>query len=321
VTKTESALAGDAMRVLVAIDGSAPGALAVDLVVDAAWPAGTQITVAEAVESGAGLFGGPWPALAMVQAEGLEAEIRAEAERTVHHARGRLARPGLAVEAVVLRGRPAAAIIDRARDMRADLIVVGSRGHGRIESMVLGSVSAELIDHAPTPVLVARGRRIERIVLAWDGSSCASRAADLLRAWPIFAGASVRVVSVADVEVPWWTGFPQPGSPELMPIYLEAADASRKQHDQLALEMTAELQAAGLDATADRREGDAATQILAAASAARADLIVMGTHGRTGLAPLVIGSVARNVLRHATCSVLVAREKTPPTEPRARSAG
>lgn len=302
------------MRVLVAVDGSDPAGVAVDLVADVAWPAGTGILVAEAVESGAGLFGGPWPAIAMVQADSLEAEIRAQANRAVDEVGGRLARPGLNVEAIVLRGRPATAIVDRARGMRADLIVVGSRGHGTIESMLLGSVSTEVIDRAPAPVLVARGRRIERVVLGWDGSSCALRAADLVRTWPIFAGSTVRVVSVADVEVPWWTGFPEPGSPEPMPIYLEAANASRSQHDQLARDMTAELQAAGLNVEADRREGDAATEILAAASASNADLIVIGTHGRTGLARIVLGSVARKVLQHATCSVLIVREGSPEAE-------
>ena len=302
------------MRVLVAIDGSDPAGVAVDLVADVAWPAATEILVAEAVESGAALFGGPWPALAMVQADRLEAEIRSQADRAVEEARGRLARPGLNVEAVVLRGRPATAIVDRARGMRADLIVTGSRGHGTIETMLLGSVSAEVIDHAPAPVLIARGRRIERVVLGWDGSACALRAADLLRTWPIFAGSSVRVVSVADIEIPWWTGFPEGGSPEPMPIYLEAADISRRQHDQLARDMTGELKAAGIKAEADRREGDAATEILAAASASDADLIVIGTHGRTGLARLVLGSVARNVLQHATCSVLIVREDSPQSE-------
>jgi nucleotide-binding universal stress UspA family protein len=299
------------MRILVAIDGSEAAGLAVDLVAEVAWPAGTELLVAQAVETGAGLFGGPWPALAMVQTERIEAEVRAEAHRTVHEARERLARPGLSVEAVVLRGRPATEIVDRARGMHADLMVVGSRGHGTIESMLLGSVSAEVVDHAPAPVLVARGRRIERIVLGWDGSSCASRAVDLLRAWPIFAGSLVRVVSVADVEIPWWTGFPEASSPEMMPMYVDAANASRKQHDQLAREMTAQLQSAGFTAEADRREGDAATEILAAANASNADLIVMGTHGRTGLKRLVLGSVARNVLQHATCSVLVVREGAP----------
>lgn len=297
-----------AMRVLVAIDGSEPAGMAVDLVANVAWPRGTEILVAQAVETGAGLFGGPWPALAMVQTDRIEADIRAEAHRTVDEVRKRLARPGVSVEAVVLRGRPATAIVAQARGLGADLVVVGSRGHGTIESMLLGSVSAEVVDHAPAPVLVTRSPRIERVVLAWDGSSCAARAVDLLRTWPIFSGSLVRVVSVADAEIPWWTGFPEAGSPEMMPMYVDAMNASREQHDELAREMTAQLQAAGFTAEADRRDGDAATEILAAANASHADLIVMGTHGRTGLKRLVLGSVARNVLQHATCSVLIVRE-------------
>ena len=106
------------MRVLVAIDGSEQAAVAVDLVADVAWPAGTEILVAEAVESGAGLFGGPWPALAMVQADTLEAQLRGEAKTTVEGARARLERPAVTVQSAVLRGRPASAILDRARACR-----------------------------------------------------------------------------------------------------------------------------------------------------------------------------------------------------------
>lgn len=313
MTTTGEVDESEAMRVLVAIDGSEAAGLALDLVADAFWPAGTEILVVEAVETGLGLFGGPWPALAMVQADNLEAELRTEAERTVEEARARLQRPGITVKGTVLRGRPATAIIDAARSSAVDLIVVGSRGHGAIESMLLGSVSAEVIDHAPAPVLVARSGRIERVVLAWDGSSWASTAADRLSRWPIFARSSVRVVSVADVEIPWWTGFPEPGSLDLMPIYLDAIDASRRQHDELANEMTAQLRSAGLRAEAERRDGDAATSILAAANASAADVIVMGTHGRTGLRRLLLGSVARNVLQHAPCSVLVVRDGAPHT--------
>ncbi len=175
-----------------------------------------------------------------------------------------------------------------------------------IESMLLGSVSAEVIDHAPVPVLVcAARRRPDRSRLGSIGLRHA--AADLLRAWPIFARSSVRVVSVADLEVPWWTGFPAPGSPETLSLSLEAADASRRTHDALAREMTDEMRAAGLEAVAERRNGDAATEIIDAAGEAMADVIVLGTHGRTGLARLVLGSVARNVLHHAACSVLITR--------------
>jgi nucleotide-binding universal stress UspA family protein len=298
---------GDLMRILLGTDGSVSAGIAVDLVAGIDWPPGTAIRVAGAVETGPALFGGPWPAIALVQGEALEAEVRAAVRGTVEGARARVNRPGLEIAAAVLSGRPASAIVEAARTMDADLVVVGSRGHGRIESMLLGSVSSEVVDHAASPVLVARRPTISRLVLAWDGSDVGRVAADLVRTWPIFRHAAVHVVSVADVTIPWWTGFPAAGSPGLMPMYVESAEASRRMHAELARDMTRELGAAGLDATAVPREGDAPTQILAAATACDADLIVLGTHGHTGLSRLLLGSVARNVLHHATASVLVVR--------------
>ena len=87
-------------------------------------------------------------------------------------------------------------------------------------------------------------------------------------------------------------------------------DASRRAHAVLAKEMSNDLRSAGLEAGAERRNGDAATEIIAAAAAATADVIVLGTHGRTGLARLILGSVARDVLHHAPCSVLITRAPT-----------
>jgi nucleotide-binding universal stress UspA family protein len=303
------------MRVLVATDGSPSAEMAVDFVAGLAWPEGSEIRVAEAIETGTAIFGGPWPAIAVVQAEELEAELQRTAGDNVNRARDRLQGPGREVAVEVLRGRPATAIIEAAKTFRADVIVLGSRGHGTIESMLLGSVSAEVVDHATVPVLVARGRSAKRVVFAWDGSTSARAAADLLRAWPIFAGSRVRVVSVADVRMPWWAGMPGPETPELLPLYFDAANAARRSHDALASEMTAELRSAGLDATADRRDGDPATEVIASAQSTDADLIVLGTHGRTGLARLMLGSVARNVLQHAHCSVLVARQHAAADEP------
>jgi nucleotide-binding universal stress UspA family protein len=296
------------MRVLLATDGSPSATAAADLVAAVPWPDGTQIRVVEVIETGAGLFGGPWPTAALIQVDELESALREEAQRTVDAVRERIARPGVTVEGEVARGRAATGIDAAARAMAADLVVVGGRGHGAIESMLLGSVSAEVVETAPAPVLVARGDSLARVVLAWDGSPCAERAAGLLSAWPIFAGASVTVVSVADIEVPWWTGLAEPGVPDLATIYIESAEAACNLHDELASTMAERLRGTGLEAVADRREGDAATQILAAARESNADLIVMGTHGQTGFTRLILGSVARNVLLHAHCSVLVLRD-------------
>lgn len=80
------------MRILVAIDGSDLATLAVDLLANVAWPGGTVIHVVEAIETGAALFGGPWPTLALVQADDLEAQLRLGANATVQEAQARLTR-------------------------------------------------------------------------------------------------------------------------------------------------------------------------------------------------------------------------------------
>jgi nucleotide-binding universal stress UspA family protein len=272
------------------------------------WPAGTAIRVAQAIETESALFGGPWPAVALAQRDVLEAEILASGRATVEAAKLLIARPGLEVTTAVLAGRPASAMVDAARSLGVDLVVVGSRGHGTIESMVLGSVSSEIVDHASVPVLFARRQEVRRVILAWDGSASSRVAADLIRTWPIFNAAAIRVVSIAHAPFPWWTGIPGSDAPQLLPMYLEAAEASRRRHRQLAEEMAGALGASGLAATAEQREGDAADEILGAAVAFDADLIVLGTHGWTGLRRLVLGSVARNVLHHADASVLIARD-------------
>jgi nucleotide-binding universal stress UspA family protein len=83
--------------------------------------------------------------------------------------------------------------------------------------------------------------------------------------------------------------------------------------------MTAELNRLGAPDAQVRvehrlEEGDAATQILQVAQETGCDLIVLGTHGRTGHGRLMMGSVAEQVLRTASCPVLTVRTPFPPSE-------
>jgi nucleotide-binding universal stress UspA family protein len=295
------------MKVLVATDGSAPAAVGIQLAAGIDWPAGSTVRVVTAVDTGSALFGGPWPAVAMTQASVVEAEIRAAAGRIVREAAAPLARQGLTVETALLEGRASAAVVTEAERTAADLVIVGSRGHGAIETMLLGSVTAEILDSANVPVLVARTSRIGPVVLAWDGSPAADRAATLLATWPFLRSSTIRVVTAAETTVPWWATSADPGAPALIPVILDAMDAARAEEARRNAAMTDRLRSAGLDATGEAREGDPARELLAAAAGAGAGLIVMGTHGRTGLARLALGSVARNVVNHATCNVLVVR--------------
>jgi len=297
------------MRILVATDGSECAGVAVDLVAALDWPAESTIHVVEAVASGMAVFGGPWPPAQPVDTTAIDDDIRKQAERNLETAAERLAGPGRSVETAVATGRAADVILALADQTDADLIVLGSRGHGTLKTMLLGSVSAEVVDHAHAPVLVARSPSVDRVVFAWDGSSCAEKAARVLTDWGPFANAEVHVLSVADAEPPWWVETGIVSEEAAAEAYEEAAEPSRHQHDQLAQDMADRLREAGLKVVPERCDGDPAAQIVRVAQSQEADLVVMGTHGRSGLARLLVGSVARNVLLHASCSVLVVREQ------------
>ncbi|MEA2025760.1 MAG: universal stress protein [Chloroflexota bacterium] len=298
------------MRILVATDGSECAGVAVDLVATLDWPTGSTIHVVEAVASGMALFGGPWPPVAPVDTAAVDDDIREQAERDLETAAERLAGPGRSVETAVAVGRAADVILALAEQTDVELIVLGSRGHGTLETMLLGSVSAEVVDHAHVPVLVARGPSVDRVIYAWDGSSCAEQAARVLTDWGLFATTDVQVLSVADAEPPWWMGASIVSVEVATKAYERSAEPSRRQHDQLAKDMADRLRKAGLKAVPERRIGDPAEQIVRVAKSQEADLVVLGTHGRSGLARLLMGSVARNVLLHAPCSVLVVRERS-----------
>lgn len=293
------------MRVLVATDGSACAEVAVDLVASIAWPVPTTVDVVQAVSSGVAVFGGPWPPIPPVETAAFDEDIRRQGQSTLDRAAAKIAGEGRSVETAIASGRAADVIIALAEENGADLIVVGSRGHGTLESMLLGSTSAEVVDRARVPVLVARGRSIARVVFGWDGSERAERAAACLTGWGIFGDSEIHVVSVADVKPPTWADSSMFGADVAADAYEQAAEPSRHQHEQMAHEMAKRLAQAGLRSVAERRDGDPAAQLIGIAKALEADLVAIGTHGRTGLTRLLIGSVARNVLHHAPCSVLI----------------
>ena len=295
------------MRVLVAVDGSECATVAVELVAALDWPAGTDIRIVEVVPSGAAVFGGPWPPMAPLDTSAIDRSVREQAARNLEEAAQKVARPGCTVETVIANGRPGDTIVSLAEQSGADLIVVGSRGHGTLETMLLGSVSSEVIDHAHVPVLVARGRKVDHVLFAWDGSDRAEAAVPPLTGWGLFTASHVDVLSVADAEPPWWVRAGIVSEDVAAEAYREAAEPSRRQHEEMAEQMAEWLRTAGLNAVPLSREGDPAETIVAFATDHDTDLIVLGTQGRTGLRRLLMGSVARNVVIHAPCSVLLAR--------------
>lgn len=295
-------------RIFIAYDGSPGAEQACRLVAGLAWPAETTVQVVTAIPTERELRRG-FGHLLLAAAHEAHARLCAEADAALDAPRQLLAGAGLDVETLVVGGRPPQALSAAARRFGATLVVAGSRGLGPVASTVLGSVSAELVDIAPAPVLIARTDTVGRVVLGADGSEHALAAEAVLEALPM-GDASLRVVSVADVIAPWRIGIAPTMHVEAYRAQAEYEAEARRSAQRMAEESAGRLSEAGLQASAEARAGDPGWEIVGAADALDADLVVVGSRGTTGLRRFVLGSVARKVVHHARASVLVVRSGT-----------
>jgi nucleotide-binding universal stress UspA family protein len=144
-----------------------------------------------------------------------------------------------------------------------------------------------------------------KILLAIDGSEHSARTVDALGFHPWPSGSTVRVISVVDQVVT--------ATPEVAIFSAEAIEAERQQLVQVADELTTRfanwLCSSGLTAEKKVRAGDPKSVIVDEAQEWGADLIVVGSHGHTGIKRWLLGSVAQSVVSHAPCSVYVVRER------------
>ena len=296
----------DVMRALLAYDGSEGSVLAADTMWSIAWPAATTIRVVAVLPSQLQAAG---PSLGFSEAPpaALEEEVTTELRSHLARVAKRLRAKGRRIEVDVLQGRPAEAILEDAGTFQADLLVLGTRGHGSVASLVLGSVSTEVVDRSPAPVLVARQPRISRVLFAIDRSPGARHAEDLLRSWSIFDDLAIRVVSV-DSASPTWSERTE-GELEAPMIDASGGDppGATATHREFAQQSAARLTAAGREAESVYRTGEPAAAIVWAARQWNADLVVLGSSGRSGLTRRTPGSVARHVLHESHASVLIAR--------------
>jgi nucleotide-binding universal stress UspA family protein len=90
--------------------------------------------------------------------------------------------------------------------------------------------------------------------------------------------------------------------------YEDAVHAARQSLEHVASTAAQRLRASGFETSWSIHDGDPAAMLIETGQHTGAELIVVGTHGRTGMTRLLLGSVARNVLLHAHTSVLVLRE-------------
>ena len=206
-----------------------------------------------------------------------------------------------------------------ARELSADLIVTSTHGHTGVKHVFLGSTAERIVQHSPCPVLVSRQPKrqskngthasINTILVPVDYSKCSLAGLRYAIEFAKKVAARLIVLHVVDLGPQLMTdGY---GVYDLSPYKEAAARASERQ-------MRAFLRRVNFGSVPFETAASAAfcpEGIYRAATKDKVDLVIMSTHGRTGLKHVFIGSVAERVVRRASCPVLVV-----PSHPEMRGA-
>jgi nucleotide-binding universal stress UspA family protein len=228
---------------------------------------------------------------------------------------------GLAAKAVriIEQHTPRDGILLEAKNWGADLIVCGARGLGPVERLLLGNVSQSVAQTASIPVFVVRpnpghqeGRPL-RILYAYDGSAGSTAALRTAAQFSYPADAQVTAVTVIEptafAELPAWIfkRIHESGSEAL-------AKQSERNHEEEKRQATDQLKAflAKQPAPFDKAEafvveGHPADQLLKIVQERQIDVVILGSHGKSALQRLLIGSTSDKLLNNAPSSVLLGR--------------
>jgi nucleotide-binding universal stress UspA family protein len=210
----------------------------------------------------------------------------------------------------VLRGGPAFdQICLLAQEIPADLILMPTRGHTGLKHVVLGSTAERVVRHSPCPVLVVRERKaqsktaprltVKKILVPVDFSQCSYQGLRYAIGFASQFGAKIILLHAT------YLGYIY--SSEGTAIY-DVRGLQKAARENSERQMRKFIRGAKFDNVKYETaftDGSPGLDICAFAKGHNVDLIITSTHGRTGLKHVLIGSVAEQVVRRATCSVLV----------------
>jgi nucleotide-binding universal stress UspA family protein len=278
-------------KILVAIDGSESSTHALRESFKFATDDQCSVTVVSVIPPYEGDLGATW--LSNVK-EAIEKPCRAALSAAEDIAK----KERVLIKTVCEEGEIYERIVDLADAENSDLIVMGKKDMSKLSGALIGSVTARVIGHSQRDVLVVPGGSPigwKSIIFATDGSkyseAATGKAIDFAKSY----GSELNVISVVDVTEEFIARAPG------------ALDELVKKAKGIVEGVKNKAVSEGIKAEGIVKEGDAAKSIIDIAEKKKADAIIMGSHGRTGLKRLLMGSVTERVIGHAPCPVLVGK--------------
>lgn len=309
------------MKVLMATDGSAHSESAISLLKRLPLPDGSEITVLTVIDTVTPTFRTE-PMLQGHVTETLRQllpKLRQGAELLLQRAALDLEESGAALRTEIREGHTADQILQACGRLRPDLVVVGCRGLAAASTTLIGSVSHQVLKHAPCSVLVVRdsageqpggqphgenSRRLQ-IVLAFDGSRDARAAVEELKGLPLRDRAAVTVLNV----LPELSRFGVGGA--ALRLLSEVWEGERQAARAELSRVVEDLRTTGAEVTAEVRDGSPIEQICGATREIGADIVMLGSQGRNTAERFLLGGVSHHAVFCAPCSVWVVRRQDP----------
>jgi nucleotide-binding universal stress UspA family protein len=199
-------------------------------------------------------------------------------------------------------GSPADCILDIAEENFFDLIVTGRRGMSRTEKLLIGTVTGRIIGHSVCDVLVVPLDTTvtwNTLLVPTDGSRFSDGSTEKAISLAKVYGAELKIISVVDVTDEFQAQAP------------DAVESLVNQAWQHVEAVGKKAAAIGVHADCFVREGESYQVITGMAMKQAVNMIIMGSHGRTGVKRIFMGSVTEKVIGHAPCPVLVVKAYEP----------
>ncbi|MCL5023352.1 MAG: universal stress protein [Nitrospirae bacterium] len=278
-------------KLLVAVDGSESAFHALRQSFKLATNEKSWITVVSVVP----LFEGD---LELVGVKDIKTLLRQPCEKALSAAADIAGTERALIKTVCEEGEIYERIVDLADAENCDLIVMGRKDARHLDTSLVGSVTARVIGHSRRDVLVVPDNSSlgwETILVATDGSRYSQAAADSAIKFAQSYGGQLKIVSVVDVPAEFYAEAPN------------AVDDMIRKAKEYVKGIKLRAESAGIEADSFVGEGEAHQVITDLAGKEKANVIIMSSHGRTGLKRLLMGSVAEKVIGRSRCPVLVVR--------------
>lgn len=209
------------------------------------------------------------------------------------------------VTAKLVSGPAWSMIVEELQAGSIDLVVMGTEGRTGLRRFLLGSVAENVVRHAPCPVLTIRPEGelapFRKVLVPVDFSAGSRYAMEVAAEMIARDGTAITLLHIVEIPVAYRGRSTLPGAVEAL--------------DQRGAEILDGWAAAlrekvTVPVRTEWHIGSPGTEVLAVLDADRSyDLVVTGSHGRTGFRRVLIGSVAEKIVRYASCPVLVARQR------------